>query len=178
MSFSFMFASPVNTRAHELYSRYQAFWKRLQPDGRLPDDPLRQIGRATVVIFGMGRVGSGAFRRVNEVTDETVIGVDFNPDVVARHREEGRFVIHGDPTDADFWDRLHQNSKVRLVMLAMSNFEANRYALQQVKERGFGGQVVATARYPDEVGALVEAGANAVFSVYAEVGVGFADLAV
>ena len=38
----------------------------------------------------------------------------------------------------------------------------------------FSGQIAATARYPDDVEPLQEAGANAVFNIYGEAGAGFA----
>ena len=59
-------------------------------------------------------------------------------------------------------------------MLALPNLEANLSALEQLKEIGFSGRITATARYPDDVEPLQEAGANAVFNIYSEAGAGFA----
>ena len=50
-------------------------------------------------------------------------------------------------------------------------------AVQQISEIGFTGHIAATAKHEDEVTALREAGVDAVFNLYRETGVGFADLA-
>ena len=47
-------------------------------------------------------------------------------------------------------------------------------ALEQLREIGFKGSIAATARYPDDETRLLEAGATAVFNIYAEAGIGFA----
>jgi glutathione-regulated potassium-efflux system ancillary protein KefC len=85
-------------------------------------------------------------------------------------------VILGDATDPDFWERARtQPAKVRLVLLAMPSHKENLFAAQQLVESGFRGQIAATARYPDEIRALEEAGIHAAFNIYAEAGAGFAD---
>ena len=53
---------------------------------------------------------------------------------------------------------------------------ANLDALEQLRVIGFKGGIAATARYPDEEAQLRDAGATAVFNIYAEAGTGFADL--
>lgn len=177
VSLSFILAAPVNARAHGIYAGYRDFWKRLQRQGRLPDDRLLGPGEAGVVVFGMGRVGTGAYDRIKAIDQGNVVGVDFDGELVGRHREAGRRVITGDPTDADFWDRVPMESGVELVMLAMPKVEANLQVIRHLKEQGFRGRIVATARYSDEIMRLRDVGADAVFNIYAEAGVGFADLA-
>ena len=87
----------------------------------------------------------------------------------------GRNVLHGDPSDADFWDNIEQDRSVELVMLALPNLKANLDALEQLREISFPGRIAATARFPDEVELLRQSGATAVFNIYTEAGVGFAD---
>ena len=45
----------------------------------------------------------------------------------------------------------------------------------QIRELGYQGQLAAIAKYPDEMEALKEAGADRVFNLYAEAGIGLAD---
>ncbi len=59
-------------------------------------------------------------------------------------------------------------------MLALPTLTANLEALEQLREIGFKGGIAATARYEDEEAQLHEAGATAVFNIYAEAGTGFA----
>ena len=175
LSFSFVIASPLNSNDDKIYSTYRNFWRKFQRRERLPDDRLLDTLGATIAIFGMGRVGSGAYDKMRELHGETVVGIDFDADLIKRHQSMGRNVLHGDPSDADFWDKIEQNHSIELVMLALPNLQANLDALAQLKEISFSGRIAATARFPDEVTLLQQSGATAVFNIYTEAGAGFAD---
>jgi hypothetical protein len=57
---SFAVAAPLTNRDDKIYNYYRPFWKKYQRAERLLDDQLMDTGKATVAIFGMGRVGIGA----------------------------------------------------------------------------------------------------------------------
>jgi len=124
----------------------------------------------------MGRIGTAAFDEMRRRRGDSVIGVDFDPEVVHRQRGSGRNVILGDPTDHDFWERVETSrSKIRLVLLAMASHQANLTAVRRIRGAGFNLSIAATAQYEDEIEILQEAGADAVFNFYAEAGFGFAE---
>lgn len=175
LSLSFVLAAPVNRFDDRIYNRYRSFWMRFQCKERLPEDTLLDASGASIAVFGMGRVGSGSYDRMRELHGDTVVGIDFNAMLVAEHKTLGRNVLHGDPSDADFWDKVESDHRISLVMLALPNLRANLDALKQLQEIAFPGQIAATARFPDEVKILEEAGATAVFNIYTEAGAGFAD---
>lgn len=87
----------------------------------------------------------------------------------------GRKTLHGDPSDADFWEKVEEGHSIKLVVLALPYLEANLDALSQLREISFKGSIAAIARYPDEAEKLHNAGATAVFNIYTEAGTGFAD---
>jgi len=174
LSLSFALAAPLTKRDDKIYSDYRDFWKRYQRPERLADDQLMDTGNATVAIFGMGRVGSGAYDKMCELRGDTVVGIDFNAGRVRRLQQEGRNVMRGDPSDADFWEMVERVPSIELVMLALPTLTANLDALEQLREIGFKGRIAATALYADEEAQLREAGATAVFNIYAEAGTGFA----
>ena len=174
LSLSFVVAARLTDRDDTIYSRFRPFWQKYQREERLPDDQLMDTGNATIAIFGMGRVGSGAYDRMCELRGDTVVGIDFNAERVRRLRQEGRNVMRGDPSDADFWELVERVPSIDLVMLALPTLTANLDALEQLREIGFSGRIAATARYPDEEAQLQKAGATEVFNIYAEAGTGFA----
>ena len=174
LSLSFALAAPLTKRDDKIYSNYRDVWKRYQRPERLPDDQVMDTGNATVAIFGMGRVGSGAYDKMCELRGDTVVGVDFNAERVRRLQQEGRNVMRGDPSDADFWELVERVPSIELVMLALPTLTANLDALAQLREIDFKGRIAATALYADEEAQLREAGATAVFNIYAEAGTGFA----
>jgi|TARA_B100001971_G_scaffold187425_1_gene188131 predicted Kef-type K+ transport protein len=174
LSLSFVVAAPLTRHDQKIYRRYRRFWLRFQREERLPDDPLLDTRNATIAIFGMGRVGTGAYDKMRELHGDTVVGVDFDAERVKYHVDAGRNVVRGTPSDADFWEQMHSSHNIELVMLALPNLEASLSALEQLRTIHFSGRIAATARYPDEISPLREAGATAVFNVYAEAGAGFA----
>ena len=175
LSLSFVLAAPLVSNDDIIYSRHRELWTRFQTEKRLPDDVLLDTRGARIAIFGMGRVGTGAYDKMRELYGDTVVGIDFESDEVLKHQHRGRKVLHGDPSDADFWDMVNSDHSIELVMLALPNLQANLDTLKQLRESAYTGRTAATARYPDEVRLLREAGATKVFNIYTEAGAGFAN---
>lgn len=176
LAISFVVAAPFNSRSHELYVRFRDRLRTWQTRRRIEEEQPIDPGDASVLVFGMGRVGTGAYDSLLEQFGDAVLGLDLDSEQVERHRADGRRVIHASATDPDFWDLFHLDTEqVQLIMLAMPNQQENLFATQQLRERGYRGPLAAIAKYPDEVAALREAGANAAFNLYAQAGIGFAD---
>lgn len=176
LSITFVIAAPLNTAAHRIYMRTAEKLRKFETKTRLPEEEPIDPRDAKIAIFGMGRVGTGAYDYMRERHGGKVIGFDYNSEVVKQHQEAGRNVIKGDPLDLDFWDRAQkEDHKVTLVMLAMSSLTENMEVARLLKSAPyFKGMVAATARFDDEVEALKESGVDAAFNVYGEAGAGFA----
>lgn len=175
LSLSFVIVSPLNRIDDRIYRRFRTLWMRFQRDERLPDDTLLNMQGSKIAIFGMGRVGSGAYDKMRELHGETVIGFDFDAEIVKKHQAMGRKVQYGDPSDADFWDKVEENHSIELAMLALPNLQANLDALEQLRQISFSGRTAAIARFPDEEKLLKKSGVEAVFNIYTEAGAGFAN---
>jgi len=174
LSFSFAIAAALNSVSQQLYTRHRAIWKRLQSDELIPDDRMLDTKGATIAIIGMGGIGTGAYDTMRELHGDSVVGVDIDPITAKNQRSTGRNVLHGDPSDADFWDRMQATHSLQLVMLALPKLTTNLAVLEQLRAASFAGRVAATAKFQDEVEALKEAGAHTVFNIYTEAGAGFA----
>lgn len=175
LSLSFVVSAPLNSMDDKIYSSYRNYWRKLQRNERLQDDMLLDTLGATIAVFGMGRVGSGAYDKMRELHGETVVGIDFDDELVKRHQSMGRNVLNGDPSDADFWDKIEQDHRIKLIMLALPNLEATLDALEQLRKISFSGRIAATARFPDEEKLLRQLGETDVFNIYTEAGAGFAE---
>lgn len=82
--------------------------------------------------------------------------------------------MRGNPSDADFWELVERVPSIELVLLALPTLTASLDALEQLRGIDFKGGIAAMARYPDEEAQLRNAGATAVYNIYAESGAGFA----
>ncbi|MCW8886783.1 MAG: cation:proton antiporter [Motiliproteus sp.] len=174
LSLSFIAIAPFTSRGDKLYRKYRLSFLQYQLSQRLPEDQMIDTRKATIAIFGMGRVGKGCYDKMRELYGDTVLGVDSDADKVNYHLNEGRHVIRGAPNDPDFWENLDKDHNIELVLLALPSQSANLSALDQLNAVRFPGRIAAIARYPDEEAPLREAGATAVFNIYAEAGAGFA----
>ncbi|MBN1627289.1 MAG: cation:proton antiporter [Deltaproteobacteria bacterium] len=176
LSITFIGAAQLNSAAHNIYAYASEFLKHLETAKRLPEDEFIETGEAEIVIFGMGGVGTSAYNEMRRRYGNVVIGLDFSNETVEQHRKQGRNVIYGDAEDSDFWQRVDPaRSRVQVVMLALSDINASIFAIQQMKHRGYQGQIVASVRYEDEIDILKQEGVDAAYSLYEEAGVGFAD---
>ncbi|MEM9192835.1 MAG: cation:proton antiporter, partial [Myxococcota bacterium] len=173
---SFVLSSAVNVRVFDLYRTLRPRLARLESERRIPEEEAVDVSDANVLVFGMGRVGRGAYDALCEHDELTVVGFDLDADVVGASCEAGRRVVLASATDADFWQRLRiDRDRVRLVLLAMSSHLENQTAVEQLRAEAFPGLVCATARYEDEVRSLEVSGADAVFHVMREAGTGLAE---
>ncbi|MCB1784625.1 MAG: cation:proton antiporter [Gammaproteobacteria bacterium] len=175
LAISFLIASPLNAVSRQLYARWRHPLHRFQTRARLPGDEMIRAGKAQVVVFGMGRVGTGAYDYLRARWGDVVLGIDINEDYVHRHRSAGRNVTHGDATDADFWARAERTGHVKLALLAFSDHRSNMAVVKLLQEQRFELQLASVAHYPDHEEALRKAGVHAVFNFYASAGESFAE---
>ncbi len=173
VAISFVLAAPLNHHAHRLYERFEPWLSRFERRQRHPDEQPLALGNATILVMGMGRVGSGAY---DVLTDRRirVVGLDSDPDRVARHLHEGRRVLYADSEDPFFWQHLSIN-KLQGILLAMPDPEAKQIAITQLRRRGYNGLIGCTITYDEEAEAILKAGGDIAFNHYSEAGLGFAE---
>jgi len=174
LAISFLAASVLSTKANEIFSRLEDFLKRFETDKPHPDDLPLDLGHSKILIFGMGRIGTGAYSEMVAKHGETVIGIDSDPAIVRRHQKAGWNVIEGNAADRDLWRRL-EHEHVEIVMLSMPHHSGNLFAAKQLTVAGFKGFVAATVMYSDDAESLKKEGVQAVYNFYTEAGAGFAN---
>jgi predicted Kef-type K+ transport protein len=177
VSISMIVASPLGYAASLIYDRLGRWLRKLETDKRLPGDEPLDLGGASAIVFGMGRIGTGAYDQLLLRYGKQVVGIDSDMDRVTRHQEEGRNVKYGDASDVEFWARglVDTGGTLRLVLLNMSQ-PANLAAARSMSTLTDGKQVIAASvQYEDEVKPLRKAGVDHVFDIYAEAGAGFSD---
>ncbi|WED20985.1 cation:proton antiporter [Vibrio sp. JC009] len=174
VSLSFIIAAPLNRFGHRIYQRSSSWLKEHSAESLNHRDQLINPGDAQVLILGMGRIGSGAYDEIRERYGDICLGVEVHKEGARQHSEEGRNVLCEDATDPDFWERILDTGRVKLVLLAMPHHQGNQLALNMLTNKGFKGQIAAIAEYPDQIDALYEQGIDAAFNIYREAGSGFA----
>lgn len=175
LSLSFIIAAPLNSNAGRLYERFRGKLHEYQVPERLPEDEAIDIGDASMMIFGMGRVGSVVYDQMQQRLQERVIGVDFNDATINSQQQAGRNAVLGDATNPDFWSGIcGAQDQLKYVLFTMPNHDQQLRAAKLLRRQGFKGKIAATAKYADEIDDLQENGVDAAFNLYAEAGAGFA----
>ncbi len=176
LSLSFILAAPLNSLAYHYYPLFRARLRRFESHRHLPEEADIAPGDAKVLIFGMGRVGTGAYDTLQQHMSQPILAVDQDERVVTAHQNAGRRVIRGSATDPDFWDRMRlDNGKTEIILLALPNVQESLFAVRQIRDAGFDGKIAATVKYDEDIATLRQAGTDAVFNLYAEAGAGFAE---
>lgn len=172
---SFVLASAANAARYRFYPLLSDRIARLERHPPLPDDAIIDCGPARVIIFGMGRIGTGAYDEIALRSDTAVVGVDRSEEAVAINDSHGRNVVRGDALDRDFWERLRFRSDVKLIVITMDRHRSNLECVERAKEFLPQARIAAIARYPDQVLELRNAGVDVARDLYEEAGQGLAD---
>lgn len=148
---------------------------RLERHPLAAEDAVIDFAAARVIVFGMGRVGEGAYDEVVRRRGQVVVGVDRREEVAAAHRAAGRNVVRGDALDGDFWDRVRFHEDVELIVVALNSHSANLECVTRARSYRPLARVAAIAAYPDEVAQLRRAGVTVARNLYEEAGQALAD---
>jgi predicted Kef-type K+ transport protein len=175
LTFSFLLAAPLNSKANAIYDYFAALLQRFETKTRHRDDARINLKSTEILVFGMGPFGTMAYEVTRERLGDKVLAVDHNLKTVQHHRHEGRRVIWGDATDYDFWRKIDL-VKIKIIMLAFTNHQANMLALKEIKSAGFQGPITASSRFEDHRMELEAAGASAAYNIFSEAGAGYANL--
>jgi len=172
---SFVVASFADSHRYELYGRWLDRLRGLERRPTLAEDSVTDCGDARVIVFGMGRIGTGAYDEIIASRGAVAVGVDRDSDRVTMHQAEGRNVVRGDALDRDYWEQVRFHPEVDLVIAAMSNHGANLECVHRVQEFLPDARIAAIARYPDQIAALCAAGVDVARNLYEEAGQALAD---
>jgi predicted Kef-type K+ transport protein len=175
---SFVLASIASPARYRLYASWQRRLSHLERSPTIEEDAVIDIGDARVLVFGMGRVGTGAYEELVDRTPGPVVGIDRVEKIVDEHRSAGRSVVRGDALDRDFWERVRVHPDVELMVAAMGSHAANLECVRRIREFLPSARIAAIATFPDEVAQLREAGVQVARNLYEEAGQALADDAV
>lgn len=147
-------------RIYERLVPYLGFLQRRQPYREAMADSGDTEAPVDVILFGLGNFGSHIAVNL-QARAKTLLGVDFNPEVVQKAAAKGLRVRYGDATDAHTLDHLPLD-QVPWVVSAMPGAVPNMALLKALKSREFKGKVVLTAQNAEQEEAFRLAGADRV----------------
>lgn len=176
LSISFIISAPMVKIRDDIYQKMRPKLKRFESSKRLSGEENLKLAHVTLVVFGMGRIGTAVYNAMQSDFKDRIVGIEIDPEKAKHHQEDGRNVVADDPTNPDFWNRAPDLlDDLEWVLLTLPTHQANMTAAYQIKEMGYHGKIVATTKFPDEEVALKNMGVEYTFNIYTEAGFGFAN---
>ena len=111
-----------------------------------------------VVVVGADQLGRSVIHAL-EKSDEKVIAVDFNPDIVTKCKQKGIPVIFGDISDPDIQQRVFMDD-AKMILSTIPDLEDNLILIEGVKQKNKKASIIAMAYETAHAKALYKAGAD------------------
>ncbi|WP_269617590.1 cation:proton antiporter family protein [Zhongshania sp. BJYM1] len=173
MALSLFIAVPFNTHVHSLYARLATRLQKMERDELLVQERPVDLGDAEIVIFGMGRIGSGAYEYLSQHYPNRIVGVEESADKALKMRLAGISCVPGDASDRDFLERADLHRR-KTVLVSLTNHAENIDVVKLLQQLDYKGKIAVVSRFPDQQEELVNMGCIT-FNLYAEAGHGFAE---
>jgi len=173
LTMTIIIAAPINIRAIRLYDRLRPTARKFETELVLAEDELPDLSNAKIAVIGMGKLGSNVYDKLLQYYGDELIGIDNEPNVIAIHKTAGRNVIRADATDDEMWER-STDTFVEVGVLALRRHQENLGIVKRVHRRNPTARIFVVASHDDEVAELIDAGAEAVWNMYSEAGIGLA----
>jgi len=118
-----------------------------------------------VILFGLGRYGNQMARDLMQ-RKLSVLGVDFDRQVVAAWQKEGLPAEYGESEDPEFPATLPRN-QAQWVVSTIPNLDLNLSLLDALRNNGFSGRMAFTAHSRRDAELLQESGADLILTPFA-----------
>ena len=172
---SIVLAAILNRVRLGLFKAAAPLLRALERHPLAEEDSVIDLAGASAVVFGMGRIGEGAYDEIASRRGQVVVGVERKEEVVQAHRSAGRNVVLGDALDREFWERIRFHDGVDLIVVALNGHNANLECVARAREHRPTARIAGIAAYPDEVAQLRAAGVAVARNLYEEAGQALAD---
>jgi len=171
VTLSFVFTAIIYPQAHNIFSRLQPLLLEMVPQNLTPKNFYVTPTSAKALVIGMGRVGRGAYRALEETYGESVWGTDADRQRVLELHHKKYRVCYADAEDPELWQQL-RGSGLQVIVIALPSLQDMVNVAKRVREVGIDAKLVGLARYADQIPILEEAGIDIIYNFYTEAGVG------
>ncbi len=114
--------------------------------------------KPTIVLCGYNRIGYSILRDLEKVAD-TVLIVDYNPEIIESLAAEGHHCLYGDVADEEIVDRMNLKN-ITLLISTVPGLNDNLYLIKRTKSVNKKAKIIMTASDIEETLVLYNHGAD------------------
>jgi voltage-gated potassium channel Kch len=114
-----------------------------------------------VIIFGIGRFGSGIAQKLDQHNDINYLGIDFDPQLVKNWQESGKSVIYGDMEDVELLEYIPW-TQASCIVSTIPDPLHSRHLIQNLRKSGYSGKIYLTAMVEKDIALLSKCEADEV----------------
>jgi predicted Kef-type K+ transport protein/Trk K+ transport system NAD-binding subunit len=141
-------------------------FERRNPHRETAIDTLHAVPSVDVILLGLGNYGSSLAAYLLG-RRKTLLGVDFDPGVLAKWRNRGMTVLYADIMDPEAHEHLPINH-ARWVVSTIRSPEINLSLLERLQTMGYAGKIALTAANEEEAERFDKAGAHVTFRPFVD----------
>jgi Trk K+ transport system NAD-binding subunit len=169
-TYSIIYAGAV----YERIGSWLTFLERPHADREAEGDVPHADIHPDIILFGLGRYGGNIARHL-VLRSRQVLGVDFDPQALARWREAGVPVVYGDAEDPELFEHLPLD-KARWVVSTAPDADISRVLLRHLRQAGYKGRVAVACRVPQDEEAVTLDGATTILRPFTDAAEQAADI--
>ena len=172
------------TYSHQIFARLEPLlsgFERHETPREAPEASALTPRPHAVILFGLGRFGTAIGLRLHK-RGVPVLGVDFNPQAVARWQDLGLTAEYGDASDPEFLASLPFRdaewlvSTVPLHPSGLSHEDARKTLIQLLRHHGYAGKIAVTSHSGADTRQMQAAGVDLVLEPFQDAADRAADL--
>jgi Kef-type K+ transport system membrane component KefB len=149
-------------RLYDILSPYLAWINRLNSTFKKQQDELTLFSHTEVdiIVFGLGRYGGNLLQYLSQ-QPFSIVGIDFDPELVHSWRHQGILAFYGDAEDPEFAATLPLNT-AKWVVSTLPGERVGLSLLRTLKKLQFQGKIALTSHSVQEKQILKQEGADLV----------------
>lgn len=110
-----------------------------------------------VVILGLGRFGNRLAEMLEEHSEVSYLGVDFDPVIIAEWKSKNRSIVYGDMEDPELLDQIPYD-KSDIIISTVANTELSQQLRKELRRNHYEGNYFVTATTENDYNALRDFG--------------------
>ncbi|MGB3401552.1 MAG: cation:proton antiporter family protein [Microcoleaceae cyanobacterium] len=149
-------------RLYDFLSPYLSWINRLNSTFKKQQDELTLFSHTQVdiIVFGLGRYGGNLLQYLSQ-QPFSIVGIDFDPELVQSWRKQGILAFYGDAEDPEFAATLPLNT-AKWVVSTLPGERVGLALLRTLKQLQFQGKIALTSHSVQEKQILKQEGADLV----------------